>query len=404
MEEPKLNIEDTITITYKGEIYSEEDLDVIYDILAEEYYENNEQNLRDDIDFKPKELLTKQKLKELKDWNTKIKASSWKSRQRSLRKKGRLEQYKIDSLNKLGMVWNPREDEWEKTYLLYRKFGLCDEIEEWVKEQRNLYKSKELPTDNLYRLQAVNFPFEAKENEEFKLTRTSVWALKEKLRKKKRRIELKLIKNPPKILTEKQQEIINKEIQDRKQRQPRKPRKPRKKNTTTKKGTYYSRRFNLKPDFDKNLINLTNEKLTEFINLIISGKSMYYDVSRAFFIEESDPILDQYRPNNIVKSDLENLKSEIDRPTIYEELSTFNRAKIDPEIRKIACNYMLNYFEDIVDNNLRSFPPLKYLISAYKKEKNIDQLLRLKKYVEQYPILNELYQDKIGQNLIKIKP
>ena len=72
MEEPKLNTEDTITITYKGEIYSEEDLDVIYDILAEEYYENNEQNLRDDIDFKPKELLTEQKLKELKDWNTKI--------------------------------------------------------------------------------------------------------------------------------------------------------------------------------------------------------------------------------------------------------------------------------------------------------------------------------------------
>ena len=53
MEEPKLNIEDTITITYKGEIYSEEDLNVIYDILAEEYYKNNEQNLRDDIDFKP---------------------------------------------------------------------------------------------------------------------------------------------------------------------------------------------------------------------------------------------------------------------------------------------------------------------------------------------------------------
>ena len=131
---------------------------------------------------------------------------------------------------------------------------------------------------------------------------------------------------------------------------------------------------------------------------------MYYDISKAFFIEESDPILDQYNPNNIVKSDLKNLKSEIDRATIHEELSTFNRAKIDPEIRKIACNYMLNYFEDIVDNNLKSFPALKYLISTYKKEKNIDQLLRLKKYVEQYPILNELYQDKIEQNLIKIKP
>ena len=383
-------MKETITIKYKGEIYTEEDLDVIYDILAEEDYENNEQNLRDDIDFKPKELLSEQKIKELNDWNTKIKASGWKSRQRSLRKKGRLEQYKIDSLNKLGMVWNPREDEWEKTYLLYRKFGLCDEIEEWVKEQRVLYESKELPSENLYRLQAVNFPFEAKKNEEFKFTNTSLWTLKEKLRKKKRRIELKLIKNPPEILTEKQKDIINKEIQNRKQRQ---PRKPPKQNISTKKGTYYSRRFNLKPDFDKNLINLTNEKLIEFINLIISGKSMYYNVSKAFFIEESDPI-----------SDLKNLKSEIDKPTIYEELSTFNRTKIDPEIRKIACTYMLNYFEDIVDNNLKTFSPLNYLISYYKKKKNIDELFRLEKYMEQYPILIELYQSKIDKIIQTFKP
>ena len=27
----------------------------------------------------------------------------------------------IDSLNKLGMVWNPKEDEWEKKYLSFRK-------------------------------------------------------------------------------------------------------------------------------------------------------------------------------------------------------------------------------------------------------------------------------------------
>jgi hypothetical protein len=41
MEEPKLNIEDTITITYKGETYTEEDLDVIYEIVAENYHKKD---------------------------------------------------------------------------------------------------------------------------------------------------------------------------------------------------------------------------------------------------------------------------------------------------------------------------------------------------------------------------
>ena len=385
MEEPKLNIEDTITITYKGAIYTEEDLDVIYDIVAENYHENKKRDISDDIEFKPEELLSEERLEELDEWRTKMKASSWKSQQRSLRKKGKLEQYKIDSLNKLGMVWNPKEDEWEKKYLLYRKFGLCDEIENWVKEQRLLYQIKDLSIENLDRLQAVNFLFEAVENEYFSFTFNSINDLKEKLRKKKRRTELKLIK--------KQKKIISTETQNKKQKQP-----INRSREKTKKGTYYSRRYSIKPDFDKNLINLTNEKLIELINLIVSGHSMYYETFKAFFIEESDPILDQYSPNNIVKSDRNTLNSEINRCFRYNELLTFNKAKIDPIIRIIACNHMLNYFEDIADNKLKSFPPLKYLISTYKKEENTDGLLRLKKYTEQYPILIELYGSSIIKN------
>ena len=41
----------------------------------------------------------------------------------------------IDSLNKLEMVWNPKEDEWEKKYLSFRKKGFCYGLEIWIKEQ-----------------------------------------------------------------------------------------------------------------------------------------------------------------------------------------------------------------------------------------------------------------------------
>jgi len=397
MEEPKLNIEDTITITYKGETYTEEDLDVIYEIVAENYHKNKKHNQKEVVNFEPEAILSEQKLKELSDWKTKMAASSWKSRQRSLRKKGRLEQYKIDSLNKLGMVWNPREDEWEKTYLLYRKFGLCDEIEEWVKEQRNLYKSKELPTENLHRLQAVNFPFEAKENEHFAFTFNSINKLKEKFWKKKRKIELRLINNPPDKLNRYQKLILKKAEQNKPEMETERHRKL---------ARLAHKHHTLKYNFEKELLNLGYQEANEIIESIVKGKSMYYESYNLFFIEifksgifkhQTNPYESSFRENQTNKTNLVNIRK-------YEELSNFNRAKIDPEIRKIACNYMLNYFEDIVDNNLKSFPALKYLISTYKKEKNIDQLLRLKKYIEQYPILNELYQDKIEQNLIKIKP
>ena len=73
-----------------------------------------------------------------------MKASSWKSRQRGLRKKGKLKQHQIDSLNRLGMLWDPKESSWEKKYVIFKKNGLCDEIEEWVKEQRELYNNNKI--------------------------------------------------------------------------------------------------------------------------------------------------------------------------------------------------------------------------------------------------------------------
>jgi len=49
-----------------------------------------------------------------------------------------------------------------------------------------------------------------------------------------------------------------------------------------------------------------------------------------------------------------------------------------------------------------SFAPLDYLISFHKSEKNIDEILKLKNYIEKYPLLSLLYKDKIDGILSKI--
>ena len=65
---------------------------------------------------------------------------------------------------------------------------------------------------------------------------------------------------------------------------------------------------------------------------------------------------------------------------------------------------MLKYISNRNLNNSNSFKEINYLISAYKKEKNIDELFRLEKYMEQYPILIELYQSKIDKIIQTFKP
>jgi len=62
---------------------------------------------------------------------------------------------------------------------------------------------------------------------------------------------------------------------------------------------------------------------------------------------------------------------------------------------------MLKYLPSRNLNNSRSFKEINYLISAYKKEKNVTELLNLKDFIEQYPLLIELYFEKINKILVK---
>ena len=78
------------TISHKGKNYTSEDLKILRENWEKENYSSNEYQLVDKYAIKSFELTEKQ-LTNLNKAKLSAKASSWKSRQRKLRKEGKLE-------------------------------------------------------------------------------------------------------------------------------------------------------------------------------------------------------------------------------------------------------------------------------------------------------------------------
>ena len=383
------SMDDEVFILHKGVRYTELDLDKIRDQLYENYIPKN--NHENDINFNPRDSLTADELDELSEWKIKIKASSWKSRQRSLRKKNKLDQYKIDSLNKLGMVWDPKEDEWEKKYLVFRKNGFCDEIELWINEQRALNESNELSNENLYRLEAVDFPFNPSPDESFPFTLNSLDNLNEKLRKKKRRLELKLIKNPPKKLSSKQKKIIVSEKERKQQQQQQKP-----------VNSFYTKLYMVNGKTNSKVQNLSFKEAKIVIKKIESGLSIYNRPTKEYLDNVVKNKTLGHFTKSFVKDFYDNLKPDLSKKERYDEISVFSEAHVNIETRIYACKTLLNYYEFIADKKMKTFKPLDCLISNYEKEKDVKELSQLKIYIEKYPMLFELYNYKINKILSKV--
>ena len=125
-----------------------------------------------------KSTLSKDQLDELLIYLKTKEARIWKTKLRSLRRKGKLEQHKIDKLNELGMLWNPTTDPWEKMYrdfkddvldthigyMLRKEYSSPSVIwinnyENWVNEQKSLFKKEIISKENLVRLNYVGFQF-----------------------------------------------------------------------------------------------------------------------------------------------------------------------------------------------------------------------------------------------------
>jgi len=403
-------VDNSVKITHKGVKYGEQDLNNISYNLSENYVPKN--NYQEDDKFKVEDNLSTDHKAELKNWFTKMQASSWKSRQRSLRKKGKLEQYKIDSLNKLGMLWDPRESIWEKMYVIYKKNGLCDEIEDWVKEQRSLYNNNKLSKENLVRLELIKFPFNTVAGEQFPFTFNSLHILQEKLRKKKRRLELKLFNNPPKKLNDKQKEIIYKEQQSRSLKKTRQKERKKKSKWSVLRSRYVSTVNSFK------ISNFSIDEVKEIIEKIEKGESMYYLVISDFinnFIAKKKftkySLLNANKPGHFFGNSsfetafLEEHKifsnSPIDEVTKYNQICEFTNSN-DYSIQSYACNIAINYFGVFANSRTRNFEPVDQIIKLYKNKGEINKLTNLKDKIQKFPLLSELYNDKIDKLIIKL--
>ena len=91
----------------------------------------------------------------------------------------------------------------------------------------------------------------------------------------------------------------------------------------------------------------------------------------------------------------------------YYELFNFNKAKFDPEVRRYASEVSIRLLDQKLLpiggewNDIKSFPPVAYLITHYHKEKNGDELKRINQFIKKYPILTMVYGERIDKVLTK---
>ena len=387
-----------VYITYKGEKYNEKDLDLISEKVykKKDLLDQKTSNSLANRVINSKNSFTESELNEIRDVKKKMEANSWVSRQRSLRRKGKLEQYKIDMLNSLGMLWNPKKDSWEIMFSKFKKYSFIDDVEEWVFEQRELYKSGKITDENKSRLISVNFPFEAKSDEKYEFTTNTVWKLKEKLEKKIRRLELKLINNPPEKLTEKQKQIIERENKEIKKK------KNHKKNTITEKekkerkiiNSLYQQKYIIANRIEKGIPKLSVKEAKLLINKILNGANIYYNENKLFLDEVVNNKLLGHFTRSFVKKFYDDLQKHISKVEIYTQLNIFNSTKVKEEVRIYACKKMLDFIKFLTPKEIINLSSLNFLIRHYKKQKNYPELENLKTFLQKSPAIYELYKDK----------
>ena len=384
-----------------------------------------------------KSNLTQDEIKDYFFRKKESKAKSWFSSQRSLRKKGKLEKRKIDALNKIGMLWNPSKDEWEKNYSLFQNQPLAEILREmkrknyyvslkdvnniiyldkWVVEQNQLYSESKLSEENLVRLKAINFPFninlEYDNNNEFKLTSLISFILridelsrmgaeyvaKRYYLKQKVYVGGNVRINEKEILSTHKKELIDYEkeshIEDK----------------------YFFKFEKEHKSAQENAVNILNEKPPEYFIKQIDKISKKYTPSwndkNIYEVDKKgkdrlsllyfDKYTDKYKK---LKSFLDNNfnfpKIKIDK-TVYE--ATYGKYNYSDRIKIYAAKKMIVILDDHLLktgmlNDKKVFKPISFLLKTFHKDKNIRELITLKELIENHQLLSLIYLEKLNKIL-----
>ena len=169
----------------------------------------------------------------------------------------------------------------------------------------------------------------------------------------------------------------------------------------------FYRNANKSFDFMSKLSNLSINESFDCLDEIIRGNSIYEKFINVFHKEALENELKIHKelnkkiPKYIINYYQPIKKDKLTDLEIYNELGFFNSSKIAPKVRKKACEYMLKLTSKI---NIRStkFSEVNYLISEFKKEKNLTELIELSLFIREYPILKELYLEKLENTILKL--
>ena len=341
----------------------------------------------------------------------KSKANSWLTKMRSLRRKGKLEKYKIDKLNELGMVWNPTTDEWEKMFLKFKKNYIkipvellienpestlsynmlfqLNNLNKWINNQRELFFNKNLESENFLRLKAIKFPFEEDKNtkgfsvelllifisnirelrEDYGLNPKEFLA-KYNISKKNNFIGSSVIlneKNILKVRNQEQRRIIEED--------------------------------NLIDEKNKNFWNVLNKRAIEKVSNISENKH-FENIDLIFkrkYSRKKDKYLLKYYELSYYLSDIFH----------YEENDYFLDIKFDysNEVKLYASQKILILLDDFLlkngDISVKSnFEVFKFLIKYHRKNRNHNKLIELKKIIEKHQALSINFSEKIKKALV----
>ena len=317
------------------------------------------------------------------------KAKAWLGRQRKLRREGKLDQDKINELNKLGMVWNPTTDMWEKHYTEIRNSGrLTDEDDFWIKQQRELYKSGLMPKENKIRLELIGFPFTSSNNEKLMLSWYQVCVLygdfeSEKYGDKKQDFILVTGQRIISTIIEAGGRLIGVMPEWRIR--------------------FLDENNKIERLKSKTLENLNNKNDDDFkkeidkIYLKKSNKKKGTNSEKEFFENQL------YEIERFVRGDI---PLNNDKYSIYSSKTV--SYKFSNEVKIYACETAKKYLEEKLlekhdlTHHAEGFYVIKRLISLYSQEKKIKKLKELKIFIERHKILSIFHSEEIDKILKKM--
>ena len=380
---------------------------------------NNSAEIIDVAEKFEKTNLTQDEIKNYFFKKKESKAKSWFSSQRRLRKNGKLEKHKIDALNSIGMLWNPKLDNWEKNYILFKQEPIVQilkkmkkkkyyisrkdindiiEMNHWIKDQCELYKDNKLGEENLTRLNAINFSFiHSSESDDNKLTITRLISLILRIEELSSlgaqgvasmyNLEQKIyIGGNVKI----NENIIEKNIQ-----------------------------IDKTEEVDKNENEYSIEAEKEFKLAKKKAIKILDNKSTDYFIKQIDKKC-RKRGSNLWSSYTRYSVNYSDLNYMLSNSAIFSKITIDNVVHKpIYCKYNFNdsikiytakKMIEILDkyllktghlNDKKTFRPISFLMNLYKKNKNIEGLIYLKEIIEKHQLLTLIYSDRLNKIISK---